>query len=377
MSPARERLSLQGRLNTLPAMKCQSPKPGTRRRPKAAHSSAPDRVQSIAADNREAKIGDEACGGSAEVEHPQRNNATSSARSVDMLMAVVEGRTYESVADEFGISRTAVERRVKNIALRLTQEVGVEGLNEGAAMSVWRLRRNHKAIVNALGRFDACPGQPIANSEVFSDEAIALAVHRIRGRSSQPMRDLALFYMLFATGARPLEVARLGLRDYLNADGSVRRESELPAEAATTRKSRPLYFASSKLDEALSAYLGERLASRQGLGDPSTFRGLNPASRLFLTSTGNPFPIKSYGTAGQQRYLCRAILETYRKLFRYAELEGATALSVRRTFVARLYDRGADEDQIGMLLGIGERRAVREQFPRTRPTMARLVQELV
>jgi hypothetical protein len=62
-------------------------------------------------------------------------------------------------------------------------------------------------------------------------------------------------------------------------------------------------------------------------------------------------------------------------------------LSVRRTFVARLYDRGADEDQVGAVLGIGERRAVREQFPRARPTaadrgrprptIARLVQELV
>jgi hypothetical protein len=115
----------------------------------------------------------------------------------------------------------------------------------------------------------------------------------------------------------------------------------------------------------------------QGLGAAPTFRGLDPASRLFLTATGDPFPITPYGAPGQQRYLCRPILETYRKVFRYAELEGATALSVRRTFVARLYDRGADEDQVGVVLGIGERRAVREQFPRTRPTMARLVQELV
>ena len=76
-------------------------------------------------------------------------------------------------------------------------------------------------------------------------------------------------------------------------------------------------------------------------------------------------------------YLCRPILDTFRKEFRYAELEGTTTLSVLRTVVARLYDRGADEEQIGMVLGIGERRAVQEQFPLTRPTMARPVQELV
>lgn len=57
-----------------------------------------------------------------------------------------------------------------------------------------------------------------------------------------------------------------------------------------------------------------------------------------------------------------------RNVFRYAGLEGATALSVRRTFVARLDDSGADEDLVGVVLGMGGRRAVREQFPRIRPT---------
>ena len=119
--------------------------------------------------------------------------------------------------------------------------------------------------------------------------------------------------MSLATGTRPLEIARLELKDYLQADGTVRRESELRAEVAINGKARPLFFASSKLDEALSAYLDERLVLGQGLGVPSTFRGLDPASRLFLTSTGDPFPIKPYGASGQLRYLCRPVLETYRK----------------------------------------------------------------
>ncbi|MGE4239556.1 hypothetical protein [Ramlibacter sp.] len=98
---------------------------------------------------------------------------------------------------------------------------------------------------------------------------------------------------------------------------------------------------------------------------------------MFLSATGEGFCITQYGAEGRRRCLCRPILETYRKLFRYAELEGATPLSIRRTVVARLYDRGADEEQVGLVLGISERSAVREQFPRARPTMASLVQELV
>lgn len=298
-------------------------------------------------------------------------------RSIEMLKAVIEGRTYDAVAVDHGVSRTAVERRVKGIARRLSAEVGIAGLNEGGAAFVRRLRHKRAAILAALERFEPKPFCSTRQARIVSAAEIDQAVHRIRGRSAQPARDIALFYMLFATGARPLEIARIEVRDYLDSDGNVRRESELRAEATITGRSRPLFFASSKLDDALNVYLRVRLESRQGLGPTPSFRGLDPESRLFLTATGNDFQITPYGEAGQHRFLCRPILETYRKLFRYADVEGATALSVRHTVVARLYERGADEEQVGLVLGISDRSAVRGLFPRCRPTMARLVDELL
>lgn len=75
--------------------------------------------------------------------------------------------------------------------------------------------------------------------------------------------------------------------------------------------------------------------------------------------------------------MCRAILETYRKLFRHSDLKDVTALSVRHTVASRLYDRGADEDQVGLLLGISQRSAVRELLARHKPTISELVDELV
>ena len=125
--------------------------------------------------------------------------------------------------------------------------------------------------------------------------------------------------------------------------------------------------------EEPAADLAERVAWGHGIA----YRGLDPDSSLFLSATGEGFRITQYGAEGRRRCLCRPILETYRKLFRYAELEWATPLSIRRTVVALLYDRGADEEQVGLVLGISERSAVREQFPRAKPTMASLVQELV
>lgn len=299
------------------------------------------------------------------------------AQAVEMLKAVIDGDTYDAVAARFGVTRTAVERRVKAIAIELTQAVGIDGLNEGGTAFAQRLRRHRDAIMIALAEFELPKPYGPRQTRIVSRDELAQAVLRIKGRSTRPWHDQALFYMLFATGARPLEIARLEVRDYLSDDGSVRRESQVRAEVAITGKARPLYFASTKLDALLEPYLQERAEQGLGVGRAGSHRGLNPRSRLFLSATGAGFPITPYGEAGQRRYLCRAILEAYRKLFRYSGLKDVTSLSVRHTVASRLYDRGADEDQVGLLLGIGQRSAVRDLMPRRKPTIAELVDDLV
>jgi len=57
-----------------------------------------------------------------------------------MLREVLDGATYEAVAQRCGVSRTAVERRIKSIAVQLTQAGGVDGLSQEAAGFVRRLR---------------------------------------------------------------------------------------------------------------------------------------------------------------------------------------------------------------------------------------------
>ena len=70
-----------------------------------------------------------------------------------MLREVLDGATYEAVAQRFGVSRTAVERRIKSIAVQLTQAGGVDGLSQEAAGFVRRLRSRRDAIHAALERF--------------------------------------------------------------------------------------------------------------------------------------------------------------------------------------------------------------------------------
>ena len=309
--------------------------------------------------------------------HPSSvGSKRSTSVSIAMLREVIDGRTYDEVAARFGVTRTAVERRAKAVALRLCREVGVDGLSPGGVSFASRLRERRDAIHQALERFEPdSPTQP--KERILTADDIARAVLRIRARSRQPHRDVALFYMLVATGARPLEIVRLRVADYLQPDGEVRRESEMPATASISGKARPLFFASSRLDEAMAAYLHLRVERGQGVGDAAAYRGLAGEAPLFVAAGGEAFRITRYGAADQRRYLCRPIQEIYRKLFRYAELEGATPMSVRRTLAARLYDRGADEEQVGLVLGISDRGALRELFPRIRPEIATLVAELV
>jgi hypothetical protein len=44
--------------------------------------------------------------------------------------------------------------------------------------------------------------------------------------------------------------------------------------------------------------------------------------------------------------------------------------------MSRMYERGADEDQVGLVLGIADRSAVREQLPRPRPELAKVLEEM-
>jgi integrase len=305
---------------------------------------------------------------------PESNTAE---QSVAMLTAVIEGETYESVAATFGLSRTAVHKRVKRITDRLVRQIGIEGSGNRAFHSTKRLRDQRIAVADALQKFDPHQNETSLAASVIAEADMVRAVNRIRARSVHWRRDTAMFLLLFATGARPLEIARLQVRDYVDPQGATRRVSELREESSVSGRSRPLYFASQRLIEAMDEYLRERVALSWGVGDPASYRGLAPRSGLFLTGKGEVFQVTAHANGKQRQFLCRAIQETYRAIFRNAELPGATALSVRATLAARLYDRGADEEQVGQVLGITDRRALRKMFPRRRPSISELVEELI
>lgn len=299
--------------------------------------------------------------------------------SETLLREVLAGDTYDMVAARHGISRTGVERRIKTLAAQAAACVGIAGLNTDGTAFVRRLRAHREAVLAALARLEARgPPQPIAQEiRILSPEEVADGTVRLRARSTNPIEDLALYFLMLATGARPLEIARLQVLDYLAPDGTVRAASELRAEVAITGRARPLQFRSARLNTAIGDYLTYRVQRRLGVGQDDRYRGLDPLSRLFLSPTGQGFEILVYADGGQRRFRCRAIQEAYRKIWRCAGFRNLTTLDARHTVADRLYARGADEMQVGLLLGIGERAAVRQMFPRQLPSLEHLTGDLV
>lgn len=300
-------------------------------------------------------------------------------RSTGMLRAVLEGATYDVVAQGNGLTRTAVERRVKGLVRQLVRTVGVDGLNESRIVFVRTLRAHRAEIESALARFEphSRDSKP-SGSIVLSDEDIRSAMARVRARSSTPERDLALVWILLATGLRPLEVARLQVGDYLNEDGSVRLKSQVRAGAAVNRRARELYFTSAAACEAVDLYLAKRLATERrpgvlgGAGD-RLYRGLGSRDPLILNQAGRAFHVETTPSLHGTRSLCREIHYEYRKIFRRVNIPGLTALGVRHTIVDRLLRRGAGPSEIGGLLGVRELKPPK----RERVPMSELMYRLV
>lgn len=304
--------------------------------------------------------------------------AESVAKSIRMLKGILDGKTYTAVARESGLSRSAIEQRVKALARDLQSVVGVEWVDEDEVPTVKGMRARKDNYLEALEHYRP---QRVVNagqrSRALTSEDIERAVAMTRQHSHCRTRDVALLLVLFATAAKPLEIARLAVSDYLNEDGSIREASVLRAEVAINGKERPLFFASAKVVAAVGAYLEERVRRGQGAKPWTQYRGLDPESRLFLTGDGHPMPIKVRTIGHGKHHLCSMILDIYRKAFGRAGFKGVSALCARRTVAKRLAERGCDIDQIGVVLGLKDRNSVRNLMPIERESLNVAVRDLV
>ncbi len=291
-----------------------------------------------------------------------------------LTMLLEEGASYAEAGKPFGLVRSTVERNVKNLLRDLVRSGCIAGLDEDGLTSFALVRKASDEVLRALGSYEPRPQvKPMIS---ITDVDLEQARSRLRRRSQNAQRDLALIAVLFQTGAKPVEVARLEVGDYLNADGTVRTEARMRCEAAANRRARPIYFSSISVRAAVDDYLLERTKRSIGRGKSSDYRGLDPHSALFLTANGIGFEIRPRN-ARDTRETCPLMTATLRLAFRRAGWSGLTAQAVRRMVTRRLFENGAQLDQVAQLLGLTSERAVLRLLANERRPLVSITQTLV
>lgn len=277
-----------------------------------------------------------------------------------MLRAAAAGISYDQIAAAHGVTKSTVSVRVRRLAHTLQQIVGVLDVDEDASATASLLRSHRHAYLEALEHFRPSAAPTLQHAPTtLTPQQIDMLLTNIGRHSHCPLRDRALVHVLFATGAKPLEIAQLTVQDYLDAGGQVRPESVLRAEITANRADRPLRFDGESLIAAIDTYLAERVNRGQYTLPAASFRGLDPVSRLFLSRDGRPFHVRREPGRPSQA-VCKEIHEIYRRIFSHAGLAGVHTACARRMAALRMQARGASTQEIAAALGL--KRAAAQQL---------------
>lgn len=258
-----------------------------------------------------------------------------------MFRHVLAGGTCEEIAVKAGLTRGAVEQRVKKLAYALQSVVGVTDVDDALWPQLALMRSHREEYLEALSHYEPLRAAPRGSNAVPTDAQIDQLVTVLHQRSRHPQRDTAIVLVLFSTALRPSELGRLEVRDYLDREGYVRIESELRPEIAVDGCVRPLYFYTQRARAAVDCHLAER-------GGRGAYRGLDPHSPLFLVSQ-----------SGVEADGVRAMQGALRAIFRYRPTPGLTPMAARRYAANKLAQQGLRWHAIAQALGLRNAEAVR------------------
>lgn len=295
-------------------------------------------------------------------------------QATEILHDVLERRlSYREAGARHGIARSTAEKQVKALVRLAASQTPIGTLNDAALSSLALLRAARDHVLRAVQALD--PAASAHRGAPSWDGEFTEAVKSLRSQSENANRDVALLLLLFSTGAKPLEIAALRVRDYLTQDGQPRECTDIGRVQEGQSGRRPLYLLSQRLRSALDAYLEERFRRGLGVSGQPGYRGLAPDSGLFLTKAGRPFEVKARGD-DDPRPICPVLVATYRRILVRAGMPGMTMQSARRHVAQRLLARGATRHQVGELLGIVHQRSVQRLLRRAAPSIEHLVKDM-
>ncbi|PZP29034.1 MAG: hypothetical protein DI603_17615 [Roseateles depolymerans] len=282
---------------------------------------------------------------------------------------LLRGLSFRSAGARHGIGKSTAEKQVKVLVRLAASQTPIKGLRGSDLNSLALLRNARDEVLRSVEAFD--PATPTPAARLAGDDELPAVIRSVRSQSENANRDVALLLLIISTGAKPLEIARLKVVDYLDRDGTPREFAVAQAASEAGKGRRRLYFVSQRLRDAIDAYLVERLRRGLGATGGGDFRGLDPESRLFLTKDGRPFAVKARGPH-DPRPICPVVVAICRRILTRAGLQGVTTHALRRQLAQRLTARGASRQRVGELLGIANTRSVGRLLRVSAPTAAQL-----
>jgi len=172
-------------------------------------------------------------------------------------------------------------------------------------------------------------------------------------------RNTTIIWMLFGSGLRINEVAKLQIKDVFYHSGELKKSFVIPGPYTKTGKPRPVYILAQWQRDSLCAWRDQRLQENAMLSDDDSFGGLRGDSPLILSKRGKAwrnlaFNDKKYkakdGTVKTTK-VCGSLENLVRDLVKNSGLHFGSSHSGRRTLATWLDRKGYDLDLIQRILG--------------------------
>ena len=173
-------------------------------------------------------------------------------------------------------------------------------------------------------------------------------------------RNRTMLLCTHLAGMRCKEVAALRICDVLATDGAIKEEVALSANQTKGDKGRTVLMPK-KLRDEVQQYLQQRF-------------GLNNLQAVALTDTQRAlFPTQKNPQRG---FTANTLCQLFHKLYKDAQMDGATSHSGRRTFITKLADKGVGV-RVLMALAGHKSIATTQRYIELNPTVMKAAIELI
>jgi integrase len=189
-------------------------------------------------------------------------------------------------------------------------------------------------------------------------------------------RNIAIIWMLFGSGLRINEVAKLTRKDLLTPSGTLKKTFTVPSSYTKTGKARVAFILAKQHRTAVENWIADMIDNRVFVSDQNTYRSLMSDMPMFaITKKGKgwrtmAFRDKKYTDIDgvtRTTKVCGSMQNLISEIFKSSGLHHGSTHSGRRCVATWLDDKGVSLENIQMILGHDEPDMTLEYIDPNRP----------